>query len=140
MAVRATVDAEYLLVHYLRLQADVVTFFSGTARIYTRAVPPSPVFPLVVVQRFGGTHRAAEKLDDAHLQIDVWADVDDRNNAFACMSVIRGALSHWLIVGAHSEGIVTGLEEITGPQWLPDPVKAYAKYIWTIHLYTHPTP
>ncbi len=46
------------------------------------------------------------------------------------------------MTGAHAAGVVTGVETLTFPFWLPDEdeTPARPRYIGTYRLYIHPSP
>lgn len=137
MTLRLAVDAERLLHDYLSTQTDVVAKVS--TRVYTQ-LPDSPVFPLVVLKRIAGTWRDRERLDRPMIQIETWADKGARQAAHDAMATVRAALVNdaGLFVKAHTLGVVTGVEEVQGPSWLPDAPTGRARFIFTVQVFLHP--
>lgn len=133
MALRLLVDAELLAVRYLRAVPEVAAVVS--ARVYTE-IPPEPTYPLVRLTRIGGIPAIRRHLDVARLQVDVWA-----NSKFAARGLaatVQAALHD--MVGAHTEGVVTRVEDDLGLTWAPDPETDVARYTAGYAVFLHPNP
>jgi hypothetical protein len=135
--VQIPVDAERLLVDWLRDIEAVAEIFDD--RIYTE-VPRDPAlqeFPLARVQRIGGapTSRLA-RLDNPLMQIDVWGG--PKATALLGIETIRAWATRTL-VGTHEGGVVTGVQA-GSLRWLPDESFAPARprYSADLLLWLHP--
>ena len=105
-------------------------------RVYGFRLPASPTYPAVRVTRLGGATAAANWLDGARLQIDVFGGTEEQ--AWDATAAVRSELAD--LDGKHIPGIatVTGIEELSGPGWLPDPTTQRARWTWDIRLFVHP--
>lgn len=106
------------------------------ARVYGFSLPPSPTYPAVRVTRIGGANVVNEHFDGARLQIDVFGGSTEA--AHDAMAAVRAEL--WDLEGTVQSGVgvITGIEELSGPGWLPDPTTERARWTWDIRLLTHP--
>ena len=103
-------------------------------RVYGFELPPSPTFPAVRVLRIGGANAVNERLDGARLQIEVRGGTAEQ--AWDATAAVRAEL--WDLEGTVAgTGTVTGIEELAGPGWLPDPRTERARWSWDIRLYAH---
>lgn len=116
------------------LEAAALPLIGG--RVYGFELPASPTFPAVRVLRLGGANVVSEHMDGALLQIDVWGGTAEQ--AWDATAAVRAEL--WDLEGVNVPGIgtVTGIEELSGPAWLPDPRTERARWTWDIRLYAHP--
>jgi len=104
-------------------------------RVYGFGLPASPTFPAVRVLRIGGANVVNEHFDGARLQIDVFGGSAEQSHD--AMAAVRAEL--WDLEGTlGATGVVTGIEELSGPGFLPDPTTQRARWTWDIRLYTHP--
>lgn len=133
MALRLLADAELLAVNVLRADSDLDALIDG--RVYT-AIPADPTFPLVRVTRIGGIPVIRQHLDVARLQVDVWGSskYQARLAAAATQAVLHKA------VGAHAEGVVTGVDDDLSLSWQPDAETNQPRYVFGVALYIHPNP
>lgn len=127
-------DTEELVRQFL-LEHSAVSAVVGD-RIYTNGLPPRPFWPVVVLQRLGGATRYPSWLDYPRLQFDIWAN--DQQTARNVASVIRAALQE--LPGRHDLGVVTGVDEVGGLQWLPDPHNppGRPRYLFSVVVTVHP--
>lgn len=88
-------------------------------RISTRSAS-TPVYPYLTLQRIGGTSVVAERLDSARIQFDAWGATE--SDASVVIRTARAALFALNRVGGYvaAAGVLTGVNDIAGPQWLPD--------------------
>lgn len=130
------VDDEQLVIDHLRRQADVAALIGDRIGI---SLPAARTVPRVRVQRLGGTSPAPYRLDKPRLQIECLADSEAA--AKDLCSTVRAAL--YSIPGVHPLGTVTSIDEIAGPQRLPDPTGGPGatpapRLIFSIQLVIHP--
>jgi hypothetical protein len=140
-------DPTQLVVDYLRATAEV------TAKVGTRVwairkpkEPPTVAEPYVLVQRLGGTKAVPRRLDAPRIQIDVWGGSEYR--AHEAARIINAAMweIHKITAATHPAivaiGIPTGVDEESGPSWLPDPVDPgntpRSRFTQTFTVYVHP--
>ena len=119
LPVNVAPDAELALIQYLRSRTEI-TSLVPSARITTTR-PTSPTYPLILVQRIGGTSLAWNAIDEAAYQIDVVAGVDDR---YLCQRIARTIAGCVLALANDNvtEGVLASASEEVGPQWMPDMV------------------
>lgn len=137
-----SVDVVRLLVNYLLGRTEVTSLVSQRAYGYVM-VPENPTYPLVSMHRFGGTLAGPDNhLDRPIVQFDVWAGGSEgawgSSAAWAIVAAIRRVLTPEVIAGAHTEGVVANVTEITGPQWLPDQAEGRPRFTWSVLIATHP--
>jgi len=140
--VETSVDVIKLLVNYLLGRTEVTALVD--TRVYGNVViTEEPTYPLVAMHRFGGTLVGPDNhIDRPIVQFDVWSDGSagawDVQAAWAIVAAIRRVLSPGVVAGSHAEGVVVGITEITGPQWLPDQIEGRPRLTWTAQVSTHP--
>lgn len=111
-----------------RVEADAASF--GLSGLTVSSMIPNPrPERFVVIDRTGGPRRDLI-VDEAQLTIDCWAADDVKAHDLA--EIVRG------IIGA-AAGTATGgvqfyrIDELAGPQHLPDPDSAHqARYRWSV--------
>jgi len=110
-------DAELALIQYLRSRSELTTLVPA-ARI-TTVRPKSPVYPLVLIQRIGGTSLTWNAIDEAAFQVDVIG-----GSRYDCQKIARTLAACVLAIANDivSEGVLVSAQEEVGPQWLPDAV------------------
>jgi hypothetical protein len=109
-----------------------------TARVYS-SIPKNPEYPLVVLQRTGGTPVTRQRLDAADIQVDVWGK--SKSEARLLAAQVRQALH----AGANvtydipsGDAFVTGVEDILGLQWLPDATNTQKdRYVFAVRVFLH---
>lgn len=111
-------DDELALIQYLRT-VSAVTALVPAARITTE-LPPSPIYPVVLVQRAGGTI-ISRAIDDSALQVDVLHDPGKRRECKQLTQVVRAAVLAIANDVTPEAVLVSGFEEV-GPQYLPDTI------------------
>lgn len=134
MAVRLLPDAELLAIEYLRAHPDVDALVDG--RVYGE-LPHEPTFPVLTLFRLPGRVIVPRHFVAARLQIDAWAET--KGAARTVAETARAAL-YGASEATHTEGVVTGLEEILDIRWEPDPENGLPRYLFEIELYVHPLP
>lgn len=136
MTLQVAVDVEELLIQgMLRPDFDIQDHF-GT-RVYV-SVPADPVYPLLRIQRLGGTVLDSRMLwlDRARVQWDVWADT--RKAAWRAADTVRSLLIASQGKSFPPHGWVDGITEITGPFNLPDPDSNRVRYIGEVLILVRP--
>lgn len=132
MALTVIADVELLAVNYLRAHPDIAAVVG--ARVYT-ALPPTPGWPLIRLERIGGTVNYVGWLDTARLQVEGWAETDKA----AALDVTSRALAALLeLTGVRPEGVVAGVRQDGPLVWLPDPDTTRPRYLFGCAVYTHP--
>jgi metal-dependent amidase/aminoacylase/carboxypeptidase family protein len=117
-------DAAAAVIGALNTQLPALGFTSVPVR--SRVPNPRPS-RFVLVFRTGGP-RANVVTDSAQLTIEAWAasDVDAHDLAQAARAVLIG------MEGAVTGGVtVYGIDEFSGPAFLPDPESDQSRYTWT---------
>lgn len=136
MTVTLLPDVEALVSQFLRAQ-DEITDIVGD-RVYT-AIPKSPQFPLLRLQRVGGFPVTQQPLhlDAPTLQFDAYggSKADAQELAATARSVLALRLE-----GVHDLGVVTGVR-FGSMSWLPDPdyTPAKPRYVLDATVLLHPT-
>lgn len=133
MVLRVLPDAELLTVTWLQSIEELANLYAG---VYTE-IPPGSAVPLVRVVRVGGTPVVRQHLDVARLQIDVWADKEEKQTAHDLARLVQAAMH--LMPGAHDEGVVTAVEDGVFA-WNPDEATGWAGYTADYLVYLHPNP
>ncbi|MGE3795110.1 MAG: hypothetical protein AB7I38_14445 [Dehalococcoidia bacterium] len=95
-------------------------------------VPAAAAATSVRVQRVGGPR--SQVLDQARILLEVRAP--DRGDASDLTGQVRDLLRR--LPGAHDEGTVTGVQEVGGPAWLPDPLTAAPRFTLTALVMVKP--
>lgn len=119
---RVLPDIEALLTGFLRSDVDV-QFLAGP-RVYNGDIPNPKTYPLVRLARLGGVPwmQAPVEIDNAFVQLDVWADT--KGAAFELASIIRAAIAERFNgVQAYGEGVLTGrvvTVDLGSLMYLPD--------------------
>ena len=133
MAARVLPDAELLAVNYLR-SVGAVTSLVGN-RVYTD-IPAGSAYPLLRLTRIGGIPTIPQHLDVARIQIDAWGTTkfQARTVAATAQAVMHDA------VGAHTEGVVSNVEDDLGLTWSPDPDTDQSRYTFAVAVFIHPNP
>jgi len=128
-------DDELALIQYLRTVAQVTALVPGT-RI-TTDLPPNPIYPVILVQRAGGT-AIWPALDDSALQVDVEAAAGQRRACKQLAQIVRAAILAIANDVVAEAVLASGSEEI-GPQWMPDtiPVPPLPRYTARYRVLLH---
>ena len=135
MAVRLLPSAEVLAVAHLRSSADV-SAIAGT-RIGTELYAGSD--PAVWVSLVSGEERVRNHL--AAPVMDVRSYGGTKGQADLLARTVHAVL-HAMPETSHAAGVVTGVDTLTLPFWLPDDdfSPARPRYVGTYQLYVHPLP
>jgi len=131
MSLPLAVDSEELILAWLRDHASVAAIVEDRA---FPAIPPDPTYPLLVVRRVAGRRIVRDRLDAPRIQIDAYAAT--KADAWELAATVQAALPE--LVGVHMQGVVTGVDEMIGPTWMPDPVTNQPRYTQDYMVYTHP--
>jgi hypothetical protein len=110
-------DAELAVIQYLR-SVSAVTDLVPSARI-TTTLAPKPTYPVILVQRIGGTSKAWQRIDEPALQIEAVG-----GSRYQCQQVaatVRAALMAIRNDTVSEATLVSAVEEV-GIQWIPDAV------------------
>lgn len=130
-------DVEQLVVDYLRASSDVGAEIGD--RIWPEKPSTTPAEPYALVQRLGGAVAVPRRLDGARIQIDVYGG--SRFSCHRAARAIRAAMWEAHKV-SHSLGVVTGVDEESGPAWTPDPVdtagRRKPRYTQSLIVFVHP--
>lgn len=129
------VDVEKLLVAYFKAVPELTALVAG--RVST-ALPATPVYPLVLLHRAGGTTRDQGVLDRALVQLEAWAAQGDHASAVAVMSTLRASLRIGRFPGSYAAGVAVGADEISGPTYLRDAATNAERFVWTVQVFTRP--
>jgi hypothetical protein len=127
-------DAELALIQYLRGVPEVVLLIPA-ARVTTQ-LPPSPVYPVVLISRAGGTPPVWQALDEPALQVDVLG-VDK-----ASCSLLMRTVSAAILAIANdivTEAVLSSALMETGPAWLPDTITVppIPRYVARFRVFMH---
>lgn len=133
MPLRVLPDAELLVVNYLREIDELANLY---VKVWSK-IPPAPALPLVRVLRVAGAPAIRQHLDVARIQVDTWADKNEKEQAHAVARLVQAALHE--MPGAHDEGVVTGVDDGVF-RWAPDDDTGWAGYQADYLVYLHPNP
>lgn len=104
----------------------------------------NPVYPLLVVQRLGGTPAVRQYLDRARIQIDVWGGARREGNLAIPKSTILDIAQKARVVLLELEGqtltapvslFISGVDDALGITWSPDPTSGRDRYVFSMWLY-----
>lgn len=127
------VDAETLLVGWLTTWLEAAGT-SGTVSTETPAGFETQL-PWIQVVRIGGGYDGF-RLDRPELDVDAYAA--DGVAAAALALKIQRALHHDLARTSTGGAVVTRVDTITGPRWVPHDNPALRRYVATYQLTVHP--
>jgi uncharacterized protein DUF3168 len=133
MTLTLPVDVEWLLHDYLVAQPELAALV-GT-RVST-ALPQTPVYPLVLITRVGGTLRDQGYLDRPLVFVEAWAAPGKHGDAVAVMATVRALLRGDRLNGSYPKGKVSGADEIAGPRYQRDPPTNAERFVLTVQLFT----
>lgn len=104
-------------------------------RVYS-SIPRTPTWPLVVVQRLGGSAAIERRLDQARIQVDVYGE--NKSQARAEADKARLALHAAEGIAFTTEmGFITGVLDESGLTWMPDPVTNRDRYTFGVLIFAH---
>lgn len=106
-----------------------------SGRVYSE-IPTNPTWPIAVVQRLGGTPVERHRIDQARIQIDVWADDkatarDEADAARVAAHELEGTTSSTF------NAAVTAVDPELGLTWLPDKDTGRARYLFAVRVTAH---
>lgn len=130
MTVRLLPDILLLAVEHVRSHTDVQAL-CGT-RVGTR-IPADPTWPLVTLERVGGTTIRTEHIDRAQIQYAAWADLDDADGEATCSVLARtvqAALHEMSGVDLSPDGVICDIADVLSPFQLPDTESEPARPRW----------
>lgn len=127
-------DAELALIQYLRGVSEV-TALVPAARVTTQ-LAPSPVYPVVLISRAGGSPVVWQAVDEPSLQVDVLG-VDKASCSLLMRTVSAAILAIRNDVVA--EAVLSSASVEVGPSWLPDtiPVPPIPRYVARFSVLMH---
>jgi len=133
------VDVERLLIRFLRDHQDVETLCDQ--RVYTKI--PAKVtesnYPLITLHRFGGIPPIPYHLDAARIHLDAWGKKGNPGKVTAHdLAAQAHAALHEAPTVAHDLGVVTGVTDVVGLSWLPDPDTGRDRYFFECNVFVHP--
>lgn len=110
-------DVVALTRRYLLTVPELVTVVD--TRIATRS-DAAPAYPYLTLQRIGGRAVLGERLDMARVQFDAWGETE--SDASLAIRTVRAAMFALTRAGGYvaPAGVLTGVTDIAGPQWMPD--------------------
>ncbi|MFF1633972.1 DUF3168 domain-containing protein [Leifsonia sp. NPDC058248] len=110
-------DDELAVIQYLRLVPAVTDLVPG-ARITTE-LPPTPVYPVLLVQRAGGVMAVPQRVDEPAIQIDAVGGTKAQ-----CKRLMQAARAAILAIANDivPEAVLSSAVEEVGPSWLPDTI------------------
>lgn len=111
------------------------------ARVYS-SIPNNPTYPLITVRRIGGIPSQRVRLDNADLQFDVWGNTKSEARLLAAQArqaaFLAEGTSYDTDDGYPASAVVTGLQDILGLTWLPDPlVPKLNRYTFGLRIFLH---
>jgi len=126
-------DDELAVLQYLRGIPEVVALIPSD-RITTE-MPPSPVYPLALVQRAGG-QGIWPALDEPAVQVDIFGGT--KAQCKRAMQTFRAAILA-IANDVVPEAVLSSAYEEVGPQWLPDtiPVPPVPRYTARFRILLH---
>jgi len=128
-------DDELAILTYLR-SVSAVTALISAAKIIQQ-LPPTPVYPYVLVQRAGGQSPDSRAMDEPAIQVDVLAL--DRAQAKVLMLTVRAAILAIANDTVAGVGVLVSAYEEVGPSWLPDtvPIPPLPRYVARFRILLH---
>ena len=129
----AAPDDELAVIEYLRGLTQVTALVPAAS--ITTQLPPSPVYPVVLIQRIGG-QMIWPALDEPAIQVDVLGVT--KVAAKTLMMVIRAALLAIANDIVPAAVLASAYEEV-GPSWLPDtiPIPPVPRYVARFRILLH---
>lgn len=100
------------------------------------SIPRSPTWPLVVVQRLGGSPLVERRLDQARIQVDVYGN--SKSEAREEADLARVALHGVEGTSFPTEmGFITAVEDESGMTFLPDTITGRDRYTFAVLVSAH---
>lgn len=137
MTLRLLADVEKLVIQHLLTYMELEALVGD--RIGSRKDGP---YPRLTITRLGGSAGPIPAhLDAARIQVEAWADhAKDGGGKKAANDVARTAQAamYEMVNVSHEEGVVTDVQCILGPSWVPDPVTERPRYLLDFIVRVHP--
>jgi len=109
-------------------------------RVYS-SIPKNPTYPICVLKRIGGQPAERHRLDAAEIQVDVWGNNKSaaRDGAEAARVALHEAegLSFYTDLGDIEDAFITGVDDVVGLTFLPDPTSEKDRYLFQVRIYVH---
>lgn len=132
-------DVEKLVIHYLLSVDELADLVDD--RIGSRKDGP---FPRVTVTRLGGSAGPIPAhLDAARIEVEAWANHAKEGGGKGSANLVARtaqAAMYEMVNASHEEGVVTDVECVLGPSWVPDQVTDRPRYILSFIVRVHPIP
>jgi hypothetical protein len=127
-------DDELAILQYLRTIGQVTALVPASSIL--TALPPSPVYPYVLITRGGGQSPDFRAMDLPAIQVDTLAT--DKHQAKALMLTVRAAILA-IANDIVPEAVLASAYEEVGPSWLPDtiPVPPIPRYTARFRILLH---
>lgn len=116
----------------------------GVQGVHSSIPAKSPKYPMLIVQRLGGSPAVRERLDQARIQIDVWGGSRKDAPQAVPKSTIHDIAQQARVVLLELEGTTTydpvvvwisAVEDALGITWSPDPTSGRDRYLFSMWLY-----
>ncbi len=131
-------DAEQMTIAYLVQQPGVAGLVDDRV---SADIPPDAEYPRVQVTLADMEISDHGYFAGAVLDIGAWADSkEDANDVIRTVHAALWEDQEDGFVGQREEGVVSGVMERVGIQWLPDPETNRPRYIMQMVVYVHRTP
>ena len=116
---------------------------SGLAGVHSSIPAKNPIYPLIVVQRVGGTPAVRQYLDRARIQVDVWGGIRKDGSAVTKSDILDIAQeARVVLLDMEGQSIhepvdvfVTAVEDALGLSWSPDPTSGRDRYVFAMWVY-----
>lgn len=134
---RLLADIEKLVIQHLLTYSELEDLVGD--RIGSKKDGP---YPRLTITRLGGspTPQPAH-LDSARIQVEAWGDhAKDGGGKGQANLVARTAQAamHDMVNVSHEEGVVTDVQCILGPSWVPDQLTDRPRYLLDFIVRVHP--
>lgn len=129
-------DVEAVAIAYLKSHAGLTAVIPA-AQISSSVAGNVNDAGALTINRTGGTAPEPRWLDRAVLDVNAWATTKQQASL-----MIRTALAALHDMAQHhgSFGVVSGVDDILGPQWVPDDSRTptLPRYLASVAVYAHP--
>lgn len=105
------------------------------SRVYS-SIPANPSYPLAVVQRIGGLPLHRNAIDQAEIQVDIWAESKSAARSLADQArVALMAAEGTTVTAGANVGFVYDISPSLGLTWAPDPANTTKeRYIFGVRV------
>lgn len=135
MTLRTPADPERIAIEILLANTDVTTIFGNRIGTELNLTDPAQL-PALRVTTVSTRPIVKRHLDGGNVQVESWAT--SRTAAKDNLKVARAALLADGLEGIYTGGVLTGIEEGTGPVPRPDPRTERPRWLTTFIVYAHP--